>query len=115
MNDFLKEVTSEFKQVNTLILKCLESDVGLVENIGQYIVDAGGKRLRPLVVILSALANNYSGSNHMKMAAVIEFIHTATLLHDDVVDVASLRRGRETANIESVSYTHLTLPTICSV
>tara|TARA_B100000508_G_scaffold127136_1_gene112062 strand:+ start:358 stop:1311 length:954 start_codon:yes stop_codon:yes gene_type:complete len=100
MNDFLKEVTSEFKQVNTLILKCLESDVGLVENIGQYIVDAGGKRLRPLVVILSALANNYSGSNHMKMAAVIEFIHTATLLHDDVVDVASLRRGRETANIQ---------------
>jgi octaprenyl-diphosphate synthase len=71
-----------------------------VENIGHYIIDAGGKRLRPVVVLLSALANGYQGVDHLKMAAVIEFIHTATLLHDDVVDVASLRRGRQTANAQ---------------
>jgi octaprenyl-diphosphate synthase len=63
-------------------------------------VEAGGKRLRPVVLLLSALANGYSGSQHLKMAAVIEFIHTATLLHDDVVDVSALRRGRETANAQ---------------
>lgn len=84
--------------VNEIIVAQLESNVGLVENIGHYIVDAGGKRLRPVVVLLSALANGYVGDNHLKMAAVIEFIHTATLLHDDVVDVSSLRRGRQTAN-----------------
>ena len=60
--------------------------MGLVENIGHYIVDSGGKRLRPVVVLLSALANGYSGKKHLSAAAIIEFIHTATLLHDDVVD-----------------------------
>ena len=92
-------VADEFQSVNQLILDSLKSEVGLVENIGSYIVDSGGKRLRPVLVLLSALANGYSnGNDHIKIAAIIEFIHTATLLHDDVVDVSALRRGRETAN-----------------
>ncbi|MBT3673261.1 MAG: octaprenyl diphosphate synthase [Porticoccaceae bacterium] len=100
MLPFHQAVENEFSKVNKLIVSQLHSDVGLVENIGHYIIDAGGKRLRPVVVLLSALANGYQGVDHLKMAAVIEFIHTATLLHDDVVDVASLRRGRQTANAQ---------------
>ena len=100
MLPFHQAVENEFSKVNKLIVNQLHSDVGLVENIGHYIIDAGGKRLRPVVVLLSALANGYQGVDHLKMAAVIEFIHTATLLHDDVVDVASLRRGRQTANAQ---------------
>ena len=95
---FHSAVEQEFAAVNKLIVSELRSDVGLVENIGHYIVDSGGKRLRPVVVLLSAMANGYKGSQHIQMAAVIEFIHTATLLHDDVVDVSALRRGRDTAN-----------------
>jgi octaprenyl-diphosphate synthase len=96
---FHNSVADEFESVNQLILNSLKSDVGLVENIGGYIVDSGGKRLRPVLVLLSALANGYnSGRDHIKIAGIIEFIHTATLLHDDVVDVSALRRGRETAN-----------------
>lgn len=100
MLPFHQAIKQEFASVNELIIDQLQSDVGLVENIGQYIVESGGKRLRPVVVLLSALANGYSGSQHIKMAAIIEFIHTATLLHDDVVDVSALRRGRETANAQ---------------
>jgi octaprenyl-diphosphate synthase len=100
MLPFHQAVENEFSEVNKLIVSQLHSDVGLVDNIGHYIIDAGGKRLRPVVVLLSALANGYQGVDHLKMAAVIEFIHTATLLHDDVVDVASLRRGRQTANAQ---------------
>jgi octaprenyl-diphosphate synthase len=100
METFQKAVEDEFSAVNQLIVNRLQSDVGLVESIGHYIVEAGGKRLRPLVVLLSTLANGYKGTDHLKMAAVIEFIHTATLLHDDVVDVSNLRRGRETANAQ---------------
>ena len=96
---FHDKVAEEFQAVNQLILSSLNSEVGLVEDIGKYIVDAGGKRLRPVLVLLSALANQYQkGADHIKIAAVIEFIHTATLLHDDVVDVSALRRGRHTAN-----------------
>ncbi|PIE37483.1 MAG: octaprenyl diphosphate synthase [Gammaproteobacteria bacterium] len=93
-------VASEFEQVNQLIVEQLHSDVAMVENIGHYIIDAGGKRLRPLLVLLAAKACNYQGGQHIPLAAVIEFIHTATLLHDDVVDISSLRRGRATANAE---------------
>ena len=100
MLSFHSAVEEEFSAVNKMIVSQLQSDVGLVENIGHYIVDSGGKRLRPIVVLLSALANGYKGSAHIQMAAVIEFIHTATLLHDDVVDVSALRRGRETANAQ---------------
>jgi octaprenyl-diphosphate synthase len=93
-------VSSEFEQVNQLIIDQLHSDVHMVENIGHYIVDAGGKRLRPLLVLLTASALGGCRDEHIKFAAVIEFIHTATLLHDDVVDISSLRRGRPTANAE---------------
>ena len=98
MLPFHQVVKSEFEQVNELIIRQLHSDVGLVENIGQYIVDAGGKRLRPLLVLLIAKSFGYRGTQHISLAAIIEFIHTATLLHDDVVDTSSLRRGRATAN-----------------
>lgn len=98
MLPFHQVVKSEFEQVNKLIIHQLHSDVGLVENIGQYIVDAGGKRLRPLLVLLIANSFGYKGTQHISLAAIIEFIHTATLLHDDVVDTSDLRRGRATAN-----------------
>ncbi len=91
-------VQSDFDSVNQLIIDQLHSEVELVENIGHYIVDAGGKRLRPLLVLLTARAMGYTGSEHIDLATIIEFIHTATLLHDDVVDVSALRRGRATAN-----------------
>jgi octaprenyl-diphosphate synthase len=92
-------VATEFEAVNALILEQLHSQVPLVENIGHYIVDAGGKRLRPLLVLLAGSAcSNKLSNDHITQAAVIEFIHTATLLHDDVVDISSLRRGRPTAN-----------------
>ena len=98
ISSFKNPVKAEFAAVNELIVSSLHSDVDLVENIGHYIVESGGKRLRPLLVLLSAMANDYRGQQHVTAAAVIEFIHTATLLHDDVVDVSALRRGRRTAN-----------------
>ncbi len=98
MLPFHEVVKTQFDQVNELIVNQLYSDVGLVENIGQYIIDAGGKRLRPLLVLLAANSCGYRGDNHISLAAIIEFIHTATLLHDDVVDTSDLRRGRATAN-----------------
>jgi octaprenyl-diphosphate synthase len=91
-------VDSEFTQVNQLIVEQLHSRVPLVENIGHYIVDAGGKRLRPLLALLAAGSVGPIDRRHIGFAAIIEFIHTATLLHDDVVDISSLRRGRATAN-----------------
>src|SRR6187402_3627244 len=102
MLPFHQAVKDDFSAVNTLIIKQLHSDVGLVENIGHYLVEAGGKRLRPLMVLLTANALGYTqhGRQHLDLAAIIEFIHTATLLHDDVVDVSHLRRGRPTANAQ---------------
>ena len=91
-------VADDFSRVNDLIIKRLASDVPLVEKIAQYIIESGGKRLRPLLVMLSSQAVGYRGDDHLKLAAVIEFLHTATLLHDDVVDTSDLRRGRSTAN-----------------
>ena len=91
-------VADDFSRVNDLIVKRLASDVPLVEKIAQYIIESGGKRLRPLLVLLSSQAVGYKGDDHLKLAAVIEFLHTATLLHDDVVDTSDLRRGRSTAN-----------------
>jgi len=98
MLPFHKVAESDFLEVNQMIVDRLHSEVGLVENIGEYIVDGGGKRLRPLVVLLAALSCGYTGKEHIKLACIIEFIHTATLLHDDVVDTSDLRRGRPTAN-----------------
>jgi octaprenyl-diphosphate synthase len=98
MEQIRATVAAEFEQVNRLIVDQLHSDVPMVENVGHYIVDAGGKRLRPLLVLLAAAALGRCTGAHIRFAAVIEFIHTATLLHDDVVDISSLRRGRPTAN-----------------
>ena len=84
--------------VDTLIRTRLSSDVLLINQIGEHIVAAGGKRLRPMLHLLAARALGYAGIDHLKLAAVIEFIHTSTLLHDDVVDESDLRRGRKTAN-----------------
>jgi octaprenyl-diphosphate synthase len=84
--------------VNAVIRQRLRSDVALVNQIAEYIISAGGKRIRPVLVLLIANAFGYRGTAHHELAAVVEFIHTATLLHDDVVDESSLRRGRPTAN-----------------
>ena len=100
MESIRSSVSLELDLVNSLIVEQLQSNVPMVENVGHYIVDAGGKRLRPLLVLLSAAALGECDERHIKFAAVIEFIHTATLLHDDVVDISSLRRGRPTANAE---------------
>ncbi|QLE84395.1 MULTISPECIES: octaprenyl diphosphate synthase [Shewanella] len=88
----------DMKNVDQLIYKQLESDVALINQLGFYIINGGGKRMRPLLSILAARAIDYQGEAHLKLAAIIEFIHTASLLHDDVVDESMLRRGRETAN-----------------
>lgn len=93
-------VAAEFQAVNALIVEQLASDVDMIENVGHYIVDAGGKRLRPLIALLAAQALGECSKAHIQFAAVVEFIHTATLLHDDVVDLSTLRRGRPTANAE---------------
>lgn len=84
--------------VDAVIRARLDSEVVLIRTIGDYIVGAGGKRMRPAMVLLVANALGYQGNNHHRLAAVVEFIHTATLLHDDVVDESDLRRGRGTAN-----------------
>ena len=91
-------VAEDFSAVNQTILDQLHSDVELVETISRYLVEAGGKRVRPLLVLLTAQACGYQGERHTTLAAIIEFLHTATLLHDDVVDMSQLRRGRATAN-----------------
>jgi octaprenyl-diphosphate synthase len=84
--------------VNGVIRQRLHSEVSLVNQIAEYIISAGGKRIRPVLVLLLANAYGYEGVAHHELAAVVEFIHTATLLHDDVVDESSMRRGRQTAN-----------------
>lgn len=84
--------------VNTTILDQLNSDVVLINQLGHYIISGGGKRIRPMISVLVARALNYQGSKHITVAALIEFIHTATLLHDDVVDESDMRRGKATAN-----------------
>ncbi len=88
----------DMKAVNDLIYKQLQSDVALINQLGIYIVNGGGKRMRPMLTVLAARALSYQGQQHWDIAAIIEFIHTATLLHDDVVDESNMRRGRETAN-----------------
>ncbi|MCZ6642978.1 MAG: polyprenyl synthetase family protein [Gammaproteobacteria bacterium] len=93
-----KLVEQDFVAVNGLIPKQLTSDVDLVEEIGHHIIESGGKRLRPLMVLLGAHCCGYPGDDHIRLAAIIEFLHTATLLHDDVVDRSDLRRGQPTAN-----------------
>jgi len=97
-NSIKKLTTTEAKAVDQLIINELSSDVVLINQMGHYIVGSGGKRLRPMLLLLSAKALGEASENHLLLAAVIEFIHTATLLHDDVVDDSDLRRGKESAN-----------------
>ncbi|GLX79121.1 octaprenyl-diphosphate synthase [Thalassotalea insulae] len=89
---------ADMTAVNELIYSQLHSDVALINQLGIYIVNGGGKRMRPLLSVLTARALGYQGNQHIDLAAIVEFIHTATLLHDDVVDESDMRRGRETAN-----------------
>ncbi len=91
-------VSEDLKATDQLILSRLSSDVALINQIGHHIIQSGGKRVRPLIVLLAAKACGYEGVHHHTMAAVVEFIHTSTLLHDDVVDEADTRRGQATAN-----------------
>jgi len=91
-------IADDVNAVNQVIVDRLESQIPLINQISQYITSSGGKRLRPLVCLLSARACDYQGQQHCDVAAVVEFLHTATLLHDDVVDESKLRRGKQTAN-----------------
>ena len=91
-------ISDDMSAVDAVIRARLHSEVVLVRQVAEYIIGGGGKRMRPALVLLSAGALGYRGSHHHELAAVVEFIHTATLLHDDVVDESDLRRGRDTAN-----------------
>jgi len=93
-------IESDMNDVNQLIHAQMRSDVALVNQLGLYIVNSGGKRVRPMLAILAARALGYQGKDHITLATIVEFIHTATLLHDDVVDESNLRRGTPTANAE---------------
>ena len=95
----LDALTSEdLKAVNALILRAMESPVTLIPQLASHIIAAGGKRLRPMLTLAAARMCGYAGERHIGLAACVEFIHTATLLHDDVVDESALRRGAESAN-----------------
>src|SRR5688572_4879901 len=93
-------VAADLQAVDHVIARRLASDVVLIRTVARYIVESGGKRLRPALLLLAANACGAQGNARHELAAVIEFIHTATLLHDDVVDESSLRRGRKTANAQ---------------
>ncbi|WP_426112242.1 octaprenyl diphosphate synthase [Massilia sp. PWRC2] len=97
-NTIAHSIAADMEAVNAVIRQRLHSEVTLVNQIAEYIIGAGGKRIRPTLVLLIANAYAYQGTAHHELAAVVEFIHTATLLHDDVVDESSMRRGRQTAN-----------------
>ncbi|MDY4315684.1 octaprenyl diphosphate synthase [Pectobacterium actinidiae] len=98
----LEQITTltaqDMAAVNNVILEQLNSDVVLINQLGHYIISGGGKRIRPMIAVLAARALDYNGDKHVTVAALIEFIHTATLLHDDVVDESDMRRGKATAN-----------------
>lgn len=91
-------IADDMDKLNACIQTRLYSEVILINQIGSHIINSGGKRLRPIIHLLSAKALSYNGSQHIDLSAIIEFIHTATLLHDDVVDSSDLRRGQDTAN-----------------
>ncbi|HLU18805.1 MAG TPA: polyprenyl synthetase family protein [Pusillimonas sp.] len=96
--DLLAPISDDMKAVDAVIRARLNSDVVLIRTVGDYIIGAGGKRMRPALLLMIANALGYQGERHHLLAAVVEFIHTSTLLHDDVVDESDLRRGRSTAN-----------------
>jgi len=96
--DIVATVGDDFAAVDRFILKRLDTRVPLIREVSEYIVNSGGKRLRPLMALLAARVTGYQGDRHINIAAIIELLHTSTLLHDDVVDESSLRRGRPTVN-----------------
>ena len=98
LEQIISLASQDMTAVNQLIESKLSSDVALINQLGFYIVNSGGKRLRPMLTVLAARALGYQGTHHLTLAALIEFIHTSTLLHDDVVDESSMRRGQQTAN-----------------
>jgi octaprenyl-diphosphate synthase len=100
LTDIQSLIVEDMRSVDALIERRLSSDVPLVRQIAEHIIGGGGKRLRPALVILAAGCFGYRGTAHHELAVVIEFIHTATLLHDDIVDESDLRRGRKTANAQ---------------
>lgn len=95
---FQRYLEADLKRVDAVINRAVQSEVALISQIGNYIISAGGKRLRPVLTVLSGRALGYEGEQLYALAAMVEFIHTSTLLHDDVVDESELRRGRATAN-----------------
>lgn len=95
---FQRHLNDDLAKVNVVINQAVQSEVALISQIGTYIISAGGKRLRPIITILAGKALGYNGEKLYSLAAMVEFIHTSTLLHDDVVDESELRRGRKTAN-----------------
>ena len=96
--DFSNWLQKDLNEVNKIILETLETDSSLVTDLSSHIIQAGGKRIRPLLTLATSKLCGYSGKRHLSLASVIEFIHTATLLHDDVVDSSKKRRGKKTAN-----------------
>ena len=92
------DVITDLRQVDTMIKSRLDSDIDLINKLSLHIFESGGKRIRPLLVLLSARAAGYTGRDHVTLAVILELIHTATLLHDDVIDESKLRRGQDTAN-----------------
>src|SRR5690554_6026278 len=100
IQQLLAPIAADMRAMDEVIRQRLHSEVVLVRQVAEYIIGSGGKRLRPALVLMVAGAFGYRGTAHHELAAVVEFIHTATLLHDDVVDESDLRRGRSTANAE---------------
>ena len=98
MESVLALIGEDLKNVELQFKKDLQSDVPLIRKVGEYVLSSGGKRIRPALLLLSANLCGYRGDRRVPLASVIEFIHTATLLHDDVVDNANLRRGLASAN-----------------
>lgn len=98
MKDVLRLLEEDLRKVESQFQENLRSDVTLIPTVGRYVLASGGKRIRPLLVLLSARLCGYRGDRSIPLASIVEFIHTATLLHDDVVDNADLRRGQESAN-----------------
>lgn len=98
LNPIIESVRDDFDAVNKALIDSLHSKIRLIDSLCHHIIDSGGKRIRPLLLLLVAKACNYQGNDHINMAVAIEYFHTATLLHDDVVDESDLRRGQETAH-----------------
>src|SRR5262249_28046749 len=99
LNRLAELVAPDMERVNSTILARTGSDVAMIPEIANHLISSGGKRLRPMLTLAMAILSGYSGDGHIKLAAAVEFMHTATLLHDDVVDESDLRRGKVAARM----------------